>query len=169
MSGRGHKRNRRRGHWGSGQPPFFFDGRHCSFSEHHRRETLSINLPPMLSSNEEAQYDDEVFCEIEDYFKEAKRGEPVQVGDPPQYVLSHMLSYLWEQVHLVGPVLRLVERRPQTQVPSMHARTGSLGSLPRSLGLYCTSIGWDIYLIGPSKMRDHIFPFLVIWPLVRRS
>ena len=30
--------------------------------------------PPMLSSNEEAQSDDEVFREIEDYFDEAERG-----------------------------------------------------------------------------------------------
>ena len=38
--------------------------------------------------NKEAQFDDEVFHEIEDYFEEAERKEPVQVGDPPQYVLS---------------------------------------------------------------------------------
>ena len=43
----------------------------------------------MPSSNEEAQSNDEVFREIEDYFGEAKKGgDPVQVGDPPQYVLS---------------------------------------------------------------------------------
>ena len=45
-------------------------------------ETFPVN-PSTLSSNEEAQSNDEVFCEIEDYFDEAERGEPVQVGDPP--------------------------------------------------------------------------------------
>ena len=49
---------------------------------------MSINPPPTVSLNKEAQSDDEVFCEIEDYFEEAERGEPIQVGDPPQYVLS---------------------------------------------------------------------------------
>ena len=52
---------------------------------------MPIN-PPTPSSNEEAQSDDEVFCEIEDYFDEAEKGEPIQVGDPPQYVLS---SHAW--------------------------------------------------------------------------
>ena len=47
-----------------------------------------VNPPPMLSSNEEAQSDDEVFREIEDYFEETERGDPVQLDDPPQYVLS---------------------------------------------------------------------------------
>ena len=49
---------------------------------------MSVNPPLALCSNEEAQSNDEVFREIKDYFEEAERGEPVQVGDPPQYVLS---------------------------------------------------------------------------------
>ena len=63
-------------------------GDSSSFScVHRKRKTLPVN-PPTLSSNEEAQSDNEVFREIEDYFDEAERGEPAQVGDPPQYVLS---------------------------------------------------------------------------------
>ena len=38
---------------------------------------MSINPPLMLSSNKEAQSHDEVFREIEDYFEEAERGEPI--------------------------------------------------------------------------------------------
>ena len=38
-----------------------------------------------------------VFHEIEDYFDEAEKGEPVQFGDPPQYVLS---SHAWLGVRL---------------------------------------------------------------------
>ena len=49
--------------------------------------TLSVK-PPVLSLNEEAQSNDEVFHEIEDYYEEAEKGEPVQVNDPLQYVLS---------------------------------------------------------------------------------
>ena len=48
--------------------------------------------PLTLSSNKEVWFDDEVFREIKDYFEEAERREPVQVGDPPQYVLS---SHAW--------------------------------------------------------------------------
>ena len=87
MSGRGHKHNRRRGCEGGRQPSFFFDGRRSSFGEGHRRKTFPINPLP-LSLNEEGQSDDKVFHEIEDYFDEAERGEPLQVGDPPQYVPS---------------------------------------------------------------------------------
>ena len=93
MSGIGHGRNRRWGRKGGGRPSFF-DGKHSSFGEGHRTKTLSVN-PLTTSSNEEVQYDDEVFRKIEDYFDEAKRGEPVQVGDPPQYVL-------WILASLVG-------------------------------------------------------------------
>ena len=82
MFGRGDRRNRRQGREGGGQPSFFFDGRRSSFGEGRRMETFPVN-PSTLSSNEEAQSNDEVFYEIEDYFDEAERGEPVQVGDPP--------------------------------------------------------------------------------------
>ena len=109
MSARGYRHNRLRGRKGGGQPSFFFDWRRSSLGESRKRETLSVNPPLTLSSNKEAQSDDEVLCEIEDYFEEAKKGEPVQVGDLPQYVLS---SHAWlEQVHLVVWILLIVEHR----------------------------------------------------------
>ena len=77
ISGRGHMHNRCRGCEGGGWPSSFFDWRRSSFDEHRRRETLSINTSSMLSSNEEVQSNDEVFSEIEDYFEEAERGEPI--------------------------------------------------------------------------------------------
>ena len=75
----------------------------------------------------------------------------------------------WEQAHLVVLVLWPVERCLQTLIPSTHARIGSLGSLSRNWSSCRTSIGWNIYLVGPPKMRDRIFPLLAIWPLVRLS
>ena len=71
MSGRGHKHNHLRGHEGGGRPSSFFDGRRSSFGKRRRRETLSVNPSPALSLNEEAQSNNEVFREIEDYFEEA--------------------------------------------------------------------------------------------------
>ena len=59
---------------------------------------MSVN-PPTLSSNKEVDSTDEVFRDIEDYFDEAKRGDPVQVDDPPQYVLS---SHAWLRVSSSG-------------------------------------------------------------------
>ena len=76
---------------GGGKPFFFFDARRSSSNEGRRRETLLVNHL-MPSSNKEAQSNDKVFCKIEDYFDEVERGESVQVGDPPQYVLS---SHAW--------------------------------------------------------------------------
>ena len=94
---------------------------------------MPVNLP-MLSLNEEAQSNDEVFREIEDYFDEAEREELVQVGDPPQYVLS---SHTWLGASSsggAGPSTSGVP--PATLVPSTHARIGSPSSLPRRWGKY---------------------------------
>ena len=63
--------------------------------------------PPTLPSNEEVQYDDEVFREIEDYFEDAEKGEPIQVGDLPQYVLS---SRAWLGASLFGGAGPLTSR-----------------------------------------------------------
>ena len=69
------------------------------FGEGRRRETLSVNLHPTFYSNKEVQSDDEVFHEIEDYFDEAERGEPIQVRDPLSMYSPHTLG--WGQVLLV--------------------------------------------------------------------
>ena len=81
MSGRGHRCNRHRGCEGGGRPLFFY-GRCSSFGKGRRREILLVN-PPTPSSNEETHFEDEVFHEIEDYFDEVEKGEPIQAGDPP--------------------------------------------------------------------------------------
>ena len=47
-----------------------------------------VNPPHALSSNGKTYSDDDVFREIENYSEEAKRGDHIQVVDPPQYVLS---------------------------------------------------------------------------------
>ena len=101
MFGRGHRHNCRQGRDSGWRPSSFFDGRRSFFGEHHRRETLPVNPPLVLFSNKEAQSDNKVFWEIEDYFEEAKRGEPVQVGDPPQYVL---FSHAWLGVSSSGSI-----------------------------------------------------------------
>ena len=82
MSGRGHRRNHRRGCERGKRYSFFFDRRRSSFSEGRKREILPVN-PPTPSSNKAMHYDNEIFQKIEDYFDEAERGEPVQAGDPP--------------------------------------------------------------------------------------
>ena len=42
-----------------------------------------VNPPLAIPSNEKTYYDENVFCEIEDYSEKAKRGDHVQVVDPP--------------------------------------------------------------------------------------
>ena len=46
-----------------------------------------VSPPGVPSSHEEVHYDDEIFCEIEDYAVEAKREDHVQVGYPLLFVL----------------------------------------------------------------------------------
>ena len=126
---------------------------------------MPVNPSPMLFLNKEVQFDDEVFHEIKDYFEEAERGEPIQVGDPPQYVLS---SHAQLGASSSGGANPSTSGAPPANAGPYYACDDwSPGSLPRSWGSYGTSIGWDIYLARPPKMRDRIFPLPNIWPLVR--
>ena len=58
---------------------------------------MSVNPLSALSSNKEAQSDNEVSCKLEDYIKEVDKGEPIQVGDPPLTLLAHLVGskFVW--------------------------------------------------------------------------
>ena len=96
---------------------FLIDERHSSFGEGRRRETLPVN-PLTPSSNKEAQSNDEVFCEIDNYFDEVEKGEPVKVGDSPQYVLS---SHAWLGVSSSGGIGPSTSRAPLVNSNAQYA------------------------------------------------
>ena len=71
MSGRGHKCNHHQGHRGGGLP-LFFEG-WSFFLGLSRRGPPTASPPSMPSSNEEVHFDNEIFCEIENYAVEVER------------------------------------------------------------------------------------------------
>ena len=86
MSGKCHRRNRHRGHRGSGLPSFF-EGRSSLLDRSHRGSPAA-NPPGVPSLDEEVHFDDKIFREIKDYVMEAEREERVQAGNPSLYMLA---------------------------------------------------------------------------------